>query len=196
MVLGITGPFASGKSVAARFFRSRGFRIIDVDSIGHSVLELKAVRTALARVFGLRILSPGGRVDRGILGDIVFRDSRLLARLNRIVHPLMRKTVRDQVRSRRGDCVIDAALLFEMGLDKQCSKIILVTAPLRQILKRGKDRNSFGVGRVRAILASQWPVSVKRKKSDFIVENGSTLRAFNGRMAGILEALSPAGKGS
>jgi dephospho-CoA kinase len=195
MVLGVTGPFSSGKSKAALFFRRRGFGIIDVDSIGHSVLGRPAVRSSLRKAFGRqafgsKILFPSGRVDRGLLGNLVFGNPRKLARLNRIAHPLMRKEVRLQAKRRRSDCVIDAALLFEMKLDKLCDKIILVTAPVKEIMKRGKKRNGFDAAKIRSILASQRSVAVKRKKADFVVNNGSSLKSFNEQMARIFGILA------
>jgi len=183
MVLGVTGPFASGKSLLASYFRKRGFRVIDVDSVGHAVLKRGTVRAALRKVFGPRVLLADGNVDRTLLGRFVFNDPWMLKKLDSIVHPVMRDDIRRSIGRGKADILIDAALLFEMNLDRLCDRVILVTAPLKMILARGKRRNGFDASRIRSIIRSQLPAAVKRRKADLVIRNNSTQSDFKAKAA-------------
>ena len=87
MVVGLTGKYCAGKNEAARVFAERGFRVVDVDRLGHQALE--ASRDEIAARFGPGVMDPHGGVDRKKLGKLVFGDRKKLRDLEDIVHPLM-----------------------------------------------------------------------------------------------------------
>ena len=194
MILGVTGPFASGKSYAVSYFRRKGFGVIDVDTIGHEVLERPNVQTALRKAFGPAVFFESGRVDRKKLGSLVFGRSGPLKKLNHIVHPAMINEVQKRLDLKNAGQVIDAALLFEMGLDRFCDKIILVSSPVKEILKRGMKRNGFGAGRIKSILASQRSLNANRLKSHFQLENDATLGAFRKKLAAVYTTIKNPGR--
>ena len=138
MVVGITGNFCSGKDVACELFAQAGFRIIDVDSVGHNALEVKTKEVVDA--FGKEILD-GVKVDRRRLGAIVFEDEGKKKELERIVHPWMITQVR-RLATESGDIVINAALLFEMCLFTLCDLVvaILVDEETHRSLPRSAPR--------------------------------------------------------
>src|SRR5512136_767870 len=92
MILGLTGPYCAGKDAVARVLERRGFRVLNVDAIGHEVLE--DLRGEVAAAFGSGVLRADGSVDRRALGRIVFADPAALARHEAIVHPAMVERVR------------------------------------------------------------------------------------------------------
>ena len=75
-IIGLTGGYCAGKNEAALCIEESGFRVIDVDKLGHKALELKT--EALVRAFGRGILNPRGEIDRRALGAIVFADPETL----------------------------------------------------------------------------------------------------------------------
>jgi dephospho-CoA kinase len=77
-IIGLTGGYCAGKNEAALCIEESGFRVIDVDKLGHKALELKT--EALVRAFGRGILNPRGEIDRRALGAIVFADPETLRR--------------------------------------------------------------------------------------------------------------------
>ncbi len=162
MVIGVGGRLCSGKSVVCGELVRRGYSLIDVDTVGHEALE--TCREELAGEFGEHILSGDGSVDRSVLGRIVFSSRRALRALERIVHPGMRERVRDIVSAKRAeseegsggaDIVIDAALLFVLGLDAYCDTIIWLTSPLGRTLARARKRSNVSVPRALRILWMQ-----------------------------------------
>ena len=92
MVLGLTGQYCAGKDAVARILERNGFRVIDVDRVGHEVLEER--REEVAAAFGPGVRRADGSIDRRALGRIVFADPAALARHEAIVHPAMVERVR------------------------------------------------------------------------------------------------------
>ncbi|MBU0615586.1 MAG: dephospho-CoA kinase [Nanoarchaeota archaeon] len=163
MIIGVTGTFGSGKSLVAG---SIGFNVIDVDRIGHKVLEIK--KDELAQAFGKEILVKG-KVSRRRLGRIVFSNSIKLKKLNSIVHPQLILEVKQKAKD---NCVIDAALLCQLGLDKLCDKTILVKAnkkiQIERLLNKGYSKTQ-----IENVIAEQ-ETALGKLKADLIVHNNKT----------------------
>lgn len=191
MVLGVTGPLCSGKSEAAAVLRSRGWRVIDADKVGHAVLRRPEVVRRLARLFGEAVLDGRGRIDRAKLGAVVFADRRLLRRLERVVHPLMVEAVRQRLAGRPGkDTVLEAAVLHRMGLHRLCDAVLLVTARHGTLLERARRR---GVDPAKAgrILALQDFSGVFRT-ADAVVSSEGDRQRFRRAVLAAAEALRAA----
>ncbi len=129
MRVGLTGGCCAGKDEAARILARRGWKIVDVDALGHRVLD--EMKEQVADRFGGEVLTPEGGVDRRRLGAIVFGNPVELAALEAIVHPEMRRRVEETVRDSAGEKLcINAALLFPMELHRLCDAVIRIAAPL------------------------------------------------------------------
>lgn len=88
--IGISGSIGSGKSLIRHLLALRGVLTIDADELTHFLLvEGKAGYEAVLQIFGDRILTEDGRIDRARLGKIVFNDSLALKKLERAMHPLV-----------------------------------------------------------------------------------------------------------
>jgi dephospho-CoA kinase len=176
LVVGLAGGIGSGKSSVAAFFRKWGARVVDADRIGHRVLDQPSIRARLVRAWGRDILD-GPRVDRAALARIAFRSSRAISRLNRIVHPGIRREIRRQITRARGWVVLDAALLFEFGEDRRCDRVIYVRAPRAVRLRRLAARG-WPPGELARRERLQWPAARKEKRADYVIDNaGSRVRA-------------------
>jgi len=163
-ILGLTGVYCSGKSTFDKLLiENFGFFSIDVDKIGHIVLEEK--KESLVEMFGKDIVQ-NGKINRKELAKIVFADKDRLNLLNSIVHPAMIVKIKSIISESQSDKIcINAALLFEMSLDKLCDRIIVVKSNIFNIVKRAKMRDGRGLFDVFKILSSQKVLSLAKKKS-------------------------------
>ncbi len=97
-------------------------------------------------MFGPGVLRPDGSLDREQLGQLVFADPGLRAKLNAIVHPLVHERMRQLERhaiaapDQRGQpaaiVVHDVPLLAENGLGRGFDTVLVVDAPDDQRLQR------------------------------------------------------------
>ncbi len=139
MVTGVVGKSCSGKDSAVRYLTENGFHEINVDHLGHEALEVR--KDELRSAFGDGVFTDG-KVNRKILGPIVFSDPEKLETLNSITHPWMCEEVERLIKEHENTC-INAALLESMGLVPLCDEVLYVFAPLEMRTERALKRDSI-----------------------------------------------------
>src|SRR4030042_3717036 len=114
-VIGLTGNIATGKSVVRKILEHLGAYGIDADALGHRAIAKDAPGyQEVVNPFGTWILGQDGQVDRAKLARVVFSDPEALARLEAIVHPLVRQAVDMLIRrSKQKVIVVEAIKLLE-----------------------------------------------------------------------------------
>jgi dephospho-CoA kinase len=175
----LTGNVASGKSSVCALFSEWGATIIDADQL---VREVQApgspVLAAIAERFGGGVIRPDGTLDRAALRRIVFADPAAREALNAIVHPAVqdrRLALLGEARA-RGDRIVvnDIPLLFEVLDPSQFDAVVLVDAP--DALRRERLVRQRGLlpEEVDRLFAAQLPSTVKRPRSDIVIDNEGT----------------------
>jgi len=183
MVVGVTGNYCSGKGVACRVFEEYGYRIIDVDRLGHEALEVK--KNEVIQAFGKGIIGGDG-IDRKKLGRIVFKDPEERKKLETIVHPYMIKRVRSMLEEKT---VINAALLIEMCLFVLCDFVLAIETRDEISIERGVLRDGITKEEAAERLKAQIPIKEKLQYVDKIVENNGSIEEFKKRVRLIIEDL-------
>jgi dephospho-CoA kinase len=90
LVVGLTGSIAMGKTETARMFARLGYPVFDADAVVHRLYDRGGAAVPLIeRAFPGTVVD--GKVDRSKLADQVTGDPDALARLESIVHPLVRR---------------------------------------------------------------------------------------------------------
>ena len=178
-VIGLTGGIACGKSHLSRALGEAGAVIIDADRISYALTarDGKAL-PQLRQTFGDGIFRDGG-LDRRALGELVFSDPEALARLDRLMHPLILAGIREELQAARDGgaavIVLDAPLLYETGLDQWCDEVWCAWLPRTEQLGRLMARD--GLSRKQALrrMASQMSAWQKRLKADRVIDTRGTM---------------------
>ena len=179
IVLGLTGSIGMGKTVAARNFRALGAAVFEADAEVHRLFApggraVGPVGEAFPECFCDTPRGPA--VDRAALGKQVFGDARALARLEAIVHPLVRQAEGEFLRrARRRRCrlaVLDIPLLFETGGTDHCDAVAVVHAPVNVQRGRVLRRQGMTAARFADILSHQMSSQEKCRRADFIIPTG------------------------
>jgi len=173
-VIALTGGIASGKTTAARQFAKLGAEIIDFDKLARVVCAKgTSVLQQFVRKFGKDILTKTGRLNRKKLGKLVYGNQRKRRSLEAIVHPAIMVEVSKKLNTIKCGRVIilDVPLLFETGLDRFAVKTIVVWAREEQQSERLKKRDGLNDREISLRLSSQMPLSIKKKKADFVIDN-------------------------
>ncbi|MFP4173397.1 MAG: dephospho-CoA kinase [Candidatus Hydrogenedentota bacterium] len=185
-VYGLTGGMGCGKSEVARVFRERGVPVIDADRLGHEAIAPGGeAERAVREAFGEDIVTEGA-IDRRKLGPLVFGDDGARARLNALVHPIIRKRIKERCRELRDQghkaVVIDAALLAEDGVAPAClTGLILVSASEETRIERLMASRGLSRDEVARRLAAQTPPERKRPLASQVIDNEDTLEALRAR---------------
>ncbi|HEY3085244.1 MAG TPA: dephospho-CoA kinase [Candidatus Dormibacteraeota bacterium] len=177
-LIGLTGGAGSGKSTVAAMLRELGAEVLDADVAAHTVYEPGSLGFDLIeREFGPEYVRDG-MIDRARLGELVFRDTEARARLNAIVHPMVREWMAAQTANAlmRGAAVVvqDVPLLFENGLENLYSDVLLVYVPEPLQIRRLVEERGLAEDRARAIVAAQMPIEEKRGRARHVIDNSGT----------------------
>ncbi len=181
VVAGLTGGIATGKSTVSAIFKTCGAVIVDADVIAREVVQKgRKAWSEIINTFGSRILLPDGSINRPALGDIIFHDPVRQQILNHIVHPeVMAETNRRLVEINHDSpdavVILDVPLLFESGMDKGLSEIIVVYVPEPLQLQRLMHRNALSEDQALARIRSQIPVEEKKRRATRIIDNSGSL---------------------
>src|SRR5690348_426769 len=191
LVLGLTGSIGMGKSTVASFFAEAGVPVHDADAAVHRLYEGEAVPAIEAAFPGS---TSDGKVDRQKLGAQVLGDAQAIARLEAIVHPLVRRAEQQFLAAAAASGVkvalLDIPLLFETGAADRVDAVVVVPAPedlqRRCVLERsGMDETKFA-----AIAAQQLPDSEKRRRADFVVDTSGNFDSTRAQVRAILDSVS------
>ncbi len=176
LTVGLTGGYASGKTLVARELERCGCLVIYADELGHAVLEPggEAYQPVL-QAFGRDILRADASIDRKKLAATVFGAPELLENLNAIVHPavfrLEQQMIDDwQAGHPKGIAVIEAAILIETGRYQVFDRIILTACTLETQIARAIKRDHITREEVLARLARQMPLEEKKKYAQYIID--------------------------
>jgi dephospho-CoA kinase len=175
IVLGLTGSIGMGKTTCGKFFAYLGVPVHEADEAVHRLIGPggRAVAAVEAAFPGV---TANGAVDRLALGRRVFGDMKALARLEGLLHPLVRADAENflerQRRLGRRLAVLGIPLLFETGAENRCDLVAVVSAPAFIQRQRVMARPGMTAEKLAAILARQMPDAEKRRQADFIIPSG------------------------
>jgi dephospho-CoA kinase len=197
LVIGLVGGIGSGKSTAAAILAELGAELVNADLIGHEVYEPgKAGFDALVAEFGPEAVGADGRIDRKRLGALVFSDSALLARLNAIVHPLIRAEIERRIaRAREAGrahaVVVEAAILLEAGWRSLVDQVWVVSARREDVVQRLVAQRGMEESATEARIAKQMTDAERRAVADVVIENDGSIDELRARLAGLWQTLVP-----
>jgi dephospho-CoA kinase len=190
-ILGLTGSLGMGKTTTAGFFAEAGVPVHDADAVVHHLYEGEAAAAIESAFPGT---TAAGKVDRAKLAARIIGDPGALARLEAIVHPLVREAeTRFLAAARaRGDkvVVLDIPLLLETASDQRVDAIVVVSAPADTQRRRVLERPGMTPDKLDALLARQMADSEKRRHADFVVDTSLGFEAARAQVKEILRAIA------
>ncbi len=176
--VGLTGGIGAGKSEVARLLAAQGAVVIDADAVAREVVAPGTPGLAeVARIFGPGVLRPDGSLDRTRLGEIVFADPELRARLNAVVHPGVRARMRalEQAAGDAGIVVHDVPLIAENDLAGDYDLVVVVDAPRRVQADRLVRHRGMTREQATARIAAQASRKQRLAIAGLVIDNSGSL---------------------
>ncbi len=180
-VVGLTGGIGSGKSAAADEFGRLGATIVDTDAIAHELTRpgggaIEHVR----RAFGNEAIAADGSMDRKRIRDLVFADRDAKARLEGILHPMIREESQRRIAGAAGPyAVLVVPLLVESaGYRDRVQRVLVVDCSEAMQVERVGRRSGLSEAEVRRIIAAQVPRQKRLAAADDVIDNSSTFAAL------------------
>lgn len=190
LIIGISGQTGAGKSTLANMLSQRGLgENVEVDAVGHELLKHAAMQHILAKTFGEKIFVDG-EICRKALGRRAFASDETIEILNNIMHPAMINEVKHKIELARAaganSIIVNAALLFSMGLDSLCNRLVYVRTNPELRLQRLIDYRQWTMESARERLHAQ--DELPEGKDVIVVDNDGSEAAL-GEKAGNLAAI-------
>jgi dephospho-CoA kinase len=197
VVVGLTGKACSGKNVIAGMLADKGWRIVDVDKLGHPILQQAA--DEVRRDFGPETIGPDGVVNRKALGVLVFADPSKLKTLEAITHPRMvaecKRIIAEETASGGQVVVLNAALLSRMHLDGLCDLVVFVRVPWYIRYRRAQMRDGMDLARFRNRDASQKDIAIDTiapGRKVVVLDNAGSLESIHRQVAALCDTITQA----
>lgn len=197
IIIGLTGSIGMGKSTTAEMFEAMGIPVNSADAVVHQLYEGEAAALIEAAFPGV---APDGVVDRRLLSEQLMAAPDGFARLEAIIHPLVRAREQEFIARARsmGEpmVVLDIPLLFETGAADRVDRIVVVSCALEIQRDRVLARSGMTEAKFAAILSRQTPDAEKRARADYVIDTGKGLEAARQQVADIVAELKSAETGS
>jgi dephospho-CoA kinase len=196
IVVGLTGSIGMGKSTVGKMFAEEGAPTFDSDAAVHELYARGG-----AAVPAVEAAFPGvmrdGAIDRGALSRKVVGDEAAIARLESIVHPLVRQAQANFLATHRAAgapvVVLDIPLLFESTGAQAVDRIVVVSAPPEVQRARVLARPGMTEEKFENLLARQTADVEKRARADFVIDTGGPFEATRAQVRAVLDALREQG---
>ncbi len=176
-LIGLTGNIACGKSAVASMLAELGAEVIDADLLVHQLMEpgTESYEAVVGR-FGRGILRPDGAIDRGRLGEIVFRDPQALEDLEAILHPAARRRAEERIAATdRRVVVLEAIKLIEAGWHERVDALWVVTCPREVQIQRLMRGRGYSRAEAEHRVDVQSPAAEKLKHATVVIDNSGSL---------------------
>lgn len=196
IVVGLTGTIASGKSTTAGMFADHGIPVFSADEAVHLLYGGRAV-APVAAAFPDAVRD--GKVDRSRLAAILAAEPAAVARLEAIVHPLVREEEQAfRAAAEAAGCeiaVVEIPLLFETDASRRFDRVVVTTASPEIRRARALSRARMTPEVYELLSARQLSDADKRLRADFVVDTGDGPDAARAAVGNIIAALVSGGPG-
>ncbi len=192
-VVAITGGMGTGKSIVAAEFARAGALIIGADTVSKDILwSDKKIQKKIIREFGRdTICDDKGVIVKQKLIRAAFMDEESVRRINSILHPEVRKKIEqltdEGIKTGQYKFVaVEAALIFESGIQSKFDSIICIIADEKVRLERLMLRDGVSKDELLKRINLQFNQSYIANRSDHVIQNNGTVeevRSEAGRIA-------------
>ena len=197
--MGLTGGIASGKSVVASVFARLGAVVISADDEAKALLASdKTVGRKIRGLLGPRAYAADGTPDRAYIARRIFANARERKAVNGIIHPAVialnrRAIVREKRRGAAPMVVVEAALIFEAGMERLFDVIVVVDSPARDRVARMVKRNRITRADAQRRVRSQGSAAKKASRADIVIRNRGDLSDLRAAARFVFRLLSRPG---
>jgi dephospho-CoA kinase len=198
-VAGLTGGMASGKTLVLQRFMELGAYVIDCDVLSReAVIPCSKIWWEIVRCFGTEIVRNDLELDRKRLRDLIFSDAEKRVTLEKIVHPEVKRKVRERIAAieeltatHNTLVVVDVPLLIEAGVQHEFDAVVVVYSSEETQIQRIIDREGVTRAEARKMIDLQLPLKDKLPFADYVITNEGTREETEKQVRAIFAELSP-----
>ena len=171
----IVGKIASGKSAVLNVFKELGYLSLSSDEIVHNLYERKEIQDLIIKRFKLK----GDADFLTTLTEHLKVKKQDLDRLEKIVHPLVKKEIESEFKKSSSPLLVaEVPLLFKAKMENMFDVIIGVDISEANQLKRLEIRDQEKSAFLKRINDLNNMFEEHRQDLDFVVDNNSDFKSL------------------
>ena len=170
--IGLTGSIGVGKTYVSKIFQQMGIPIFNSDDQAKKCMfEDANLKAAIQLAFGESMYLKGV-LQKEALAKIVFNNTEALAKLNALVHPIVKLKFEDWCNMQSTSIIIkESAILFESDAYLGLDAVVCVSAPEKLRITRVQKRDGSSVEQIESRMSKQMPQAEKEELADFLIIN-------------------------
>ena len=194
--VGITGGIGSGKSAASERMAELGAYVFDADKDAKLILaENEKIPEDLRDEFGTDVMDPDDSINPKKLARVAFINEANQSVLNAIIHPYVFNTIDeryDEIKEKDEVTlfVVDAALIYESGLDQHLDYVIVVSAQYGARMNRALQRGTLKREDIQQRMDLQLPEELKVQMADFVIDNNGDQKHLSNQVDEIFQEIT------
>ena len=173
-MVGLTGGIGSGKSTAAELFVALGAALVDTDVLAHALTGPGGdAMPAIIESFGHEAALPDGALDRAWMRARAFSDPLERARLEAILHPMIRAAAGQALDRTAAPYALLAVPLLSAtgGYRERMDRVLVVDCTSERQIARVMQRSGLSLEQVMAIIAVQPLREQRLAMADDVIDN-------------------------
>lgn len=185
MIIGIAGSSGSGKSTVCSILQKKyNAKIIDADKIAKQLSQNnKEYLADIVNQFGEEIILEDGMLNRPKLAGIIYNNEEKRELLNKCTFKYIKAEIQKEISKYKDIIVIDAPLLFEAGLEKNCDRTIAVISDnkelqIKRIMQRDNIERKIAIDRLNAQKQNEFYI----KNCDYVIKNNGNIEDLNNQI--------------
>ena len=177
MIIGLTGGIGSGKSAAAALFKDIGVDLIDADDLARDSLSINSEGYKLfIEEFGDKYLDENKNINRELIRKLIFNDSDAKAKLESIIHPIVRSGIETFIKNKKSDyCIIVVPLIFETNSSKIYDRVLVIDCDVDVQISRTSKRDNQTKSDIENIVNKQATREQRLSIADEVIVNNGSL---------------------
>jgi dephospho-CoA kinase len=190
-IIGLTGGIATGKSTASKYLISKGFPLIDADSLVKKIYQQNETINFIKSIDNSYINSDQ-TINFPLLRKEFFQSDSLKQKVESFIYAKLPIVFREELKQfgPKGALIYDIPLLFEKSLESQFDLTLCIATSAELQLQRLMQRDGISETDAKAIITKQMPIDIKAQKSDLTVMNNSNINNLHKELDLIIQQIS------
>ncbi len=196
IIVGITGGIGSGKSTLSKEIRKKNFKLLDSDEIVANIYN-KPTKSFIKYLKKIELGNSikGKKINKKHISNVIFSNNNIKSKLENYIFKIVRKKreifIKNEKKRKTNIIFLDIPLLFENNLNRSFNIIISVISSKKERYKRLKISKNMSKEMFNKIIKSQTSDIVRKRKSDIIIINNSTMEFYIKKINNMLEKIVP-----